>query len=79
MPGLGFPISWLISRPERVRRSDGVPIIMAAKHPWKVEFRILFRAMMQRRMLLVIPVAVNSFFYGGIAYTYLAQVSDSLP
>jgi hypothetical protein len=56
-----------------VRRSDGVPIIMAAKHPWKVEFRILFRAMLQRRMLLVIPVAVNSFFYGGIAYTYLAQ------
>ena len=49
-----------------------MPIILAAKHPWKVEFQILWKAMMQRRMLLVIPAAVNSFFYGGVAYTYLA-------
>jgi hypothetical protein len=56
---------------------------MAAKHPWKVEFRILWRGITQKRMLLVIPAAVsrvlglaksppltlqfNSFYYGGIA------------
>jgi hypothetical protein len=69
---LGFPVAWLISPPHKVVRSDGMPIILAAKHTWKVEFQILLRAMLKRRMLLVIPAAVNSFFYGGIAYTYLA-------
>ena len=69
---LGFPVSWLISPPHKVVRSDGMPIILAAKHPWKIEFKIMGRAFIQKRTLLVIPVAINSFFYGGIAYTYLA-------
>jgi hypothetical protein len=70
---VGFPISWLISKPSKVRRADGSPIMLAAKKPWRAEFQILWQAMTTRRMLLIIPVAFNSFFYGGIAYTYLAR------
>jgi len=70
---VGFPISWLISKPSNVRRADGSPIMLAAKKPWKAEFQILWQAATTRRMLLIIPVAFNSFFYGGIAYTYLAR------
>jgi hypothetical protein len=69
---LGFPISWLISSPHKVRRADGVPILLAAKRPIRVEMRVLYRAFMRPRMLLLVPIGFYSFFYGGVAYTYLA-------
>ena len=70
---IGFPISWLISSPEKVRRADGVPILLAAKRPIRTEMTVLYRAFKRPRTLLLLPIGFYSFFYGGVAYTYLAN------
>ncbi|OXG14844.1 membrane protein [Cryptococcus neoformans A2-102-5] len=70
---IGFPISFLISPPHKVRRSDGVPIVLAAKKPWKNEFLDLYRAIISPRMLLLMPIGFYSYFYGGVLSTYLTN------
>lgn len=70
---IGFPISFLISPPHKVRRSDGVPIVLAAKKPWKYEFLDLYRAIISPRMLLLMPIGFYSYFYGGVLSTYLTN------
>ncbi|TYJ55843.1 hypothetical protein B9479_003495 [Cryptococcus floricola] len=70
---LGFPISFLISPPHKVRRSDGVPILMAAKQPWKTEFINLYKAVISPRMVMLMPIAFYSYFYGGVLSTYLTN------
>lgn len=70
---VGFPVSWLISPPHRVRRADGVPIVMGAKKPWKAEFVALWHAIRDSRMLLLMPIAFYSYFYGGVLGVYLTN------
>ncbi|KAK8846878.1 hypothetical protein IAR55_005968 [Kwoniella newhampshirensis] len=70
---VGFPVSFLISPPHKVRRSDGVPIVLAAKQPWKIEFLNLARAIVAPRMLLLMPIGFYSYFYGGVLSTYLTN------
>lgn len=70
---VGFPISWLISPPHKVRRADGVPIVMGAKQPWKKEFRALHKGILDTKMMLLMPIAFYSYFYGGVLSTYLTN------
>ncbi|WWD00433.1 hypothetical protein V866_007346 [Kwoniella sp. B9012] len=70
---VGFPISFLISPPHKVRRSDGVPILLAAKQPWKTEFLLLWRCVTSKQMLLLAPIGFYSYFYGGVLSTYLTN------
>ncbi|WVQ84846.1 hypothetical protein IAT38_007003 [Cryptococcus sp. DSM 104549] len=70
---IGFPVSFLISPPHKVRRSDGVPILLAAKQPWRLEFITLIKAIIAPRMLLLMPIAFYSYFYGGVLSTYLTN------
>lgn len=50
-----------------------MPIMLAAKRPVRVEMKVLYRAFIRPRMLLLAPIGFYSFFYGGVAYTYLAN------
>ncbi|OCF32133.1 membrane protein [Kwoniella heveanensis BCC8398] len=70
---VGFPVSFLISPPHKVRRSDGVPIVLSAKRPWKDEFIDLGKAIIAPRMLMLMPIAFYSYFYGGVLSTYLTN------
>jgi hypothetical protein len=70
---VGFPVSLLISPPHKVRRADGVPIILAAKQPWRTELLALWRAIIHPRMLLLMPIGFYSYFYGGVLSTYLTN------
>ncbi|WVR07892.1 hypothetical protein IAU60_004935 [Kwoniella sp. DSM 27419] len=69
---VGFPVSFFIASPEKVRRSDGVPIILAAKKPLRVEMQLLWQAICHKRMLLLAPIAFYSYFLGGVMSTYLS-------
>lgn len=68
---VGFPVSFLISPPEKVTRSDGVPIVLAARKPIRAEMVLLWKAVIHPRMLLLTPIAFYSYFAGGTLSTYL--------
>ncbi|WVQ81636.1 hypothetical protein IAT38_003760 [Cryptococcus sp. DSM 104549] len=70
---IGFPVSLFIAPPEKVRRADGVPIILPARRPLRVEMALLWKAIIHRRMLLFMPIAFYSYFLGGVMSTYLAN------
>lgn len=69
---LGFPISFLISPANRVRKSDGAEIKLAPKLSWGEEFRLLGQAIMMKRNLLLGVYFFYSYFYGGVLGTYLS-------
>nr|XP_018261868.1 uncharacterized protein I303_06313 [Kwoniella dejecticola CBS 10117]OBR84026.1 membrane protein [Kwoniella dejecticola CBS 10117] len=70
---VGFPVSFFIVNPEKVRRADGVPIVMPAKRPIKQEMALLWKAIIHPRMMLFAPIAFYSYFLGGVMSTYLAN------
>jgi len=68
---LGLPIALLLSPAEKVWRKDGTKAITLKKATWGAEFRAVFKLMVSRRILLLLPAFFISYFYNGFMSTWL--------
>lgn len=69
---LAFPISWLISPSNKVKKADGTQVKLAPKQSWKEEFGLLWGTLTHKRTLCLAVYFFYSYFYGGVLGTYLA-------
>jgi MFS family permease len=68
---LGLPIALLLSPADRVWRKDGTKTVTIKKPTWGAEFKAVFRLMISRRILLLLPAFFISYFYNGFMSTWL--------
>lgn len=53
---LAFPISWLISPSDKVKKSDGTQVKLAPKRSWSDEFRLLWASLTHRRVSVQLSI-----------------------
>jgi MFS family permease len=68
---LGLPIALLLSPAEKVWRADGTKAVTIKKPSWGAEFKAVFKLMISRRILLLLPAFFISYFYNGFMSTWL--------
>lgn len=68
---LGLPIALLLSPAEKVWRKDGTKAVTIKKPSWSAEFKAVFKLMISRRILLLLPAFFISYFYNGFMSTWL--------
>jgi len=68
---LGLPIALLLSPAQKVWRKDGTKAITLKKDSWGAEFKAVFKLMISRRILLLLPAFFISYFYNGFMSTWL--------
>ena len=72
---LGAPFALLLSQPQDVVRSDGTPIPYMKKTSIAIEARAIWQQLLNKYMLLLIPVFLAGQFGTTYQYTYLASKS----
>ncbi|KAK7750883.1 hypothetical protein SLS62_007146 [Diatrype stigma] len=68
---LGLPIALCLSPAEKVWRRDGTRAVVTKEATWGGEFRAVFRLLVTRRILLLLPAFFISYFYNGFVSTWL--------
>ncbi|KAH6657086.1 major facilitator superfamily domain-containing protein [Truncatella angustata] len=68
---LGLPIALLLSPAEKVWRKDGTKVVVHKEPTWALEFKAVFRLLVSRRILLLLPAFFISYFYNGFLSTWL--------
>lgn len=63
LQALAAPISFLLSSPEKARRSDGSAIKVDDRTSAKTQFRQLWAAVTTRQIGLLLPIFFSSWFY----------------
>ncbi|KAK8035842.1 major facilitator superfamily domain-containing protein [Apiospora marii] len=66
-----LPLAFLLSPPEKTRRSDGSRIVVEARTTAREQLRQLWRTAASRQVGLLLPVFFSCWFYWGYASTYL--------
>jgi hypothetical protein len=63
LQALAVPISFAISSPEKVLRSDGSRIFVETKTPVRKQFQSLWKTISTRQIGLLLPIFFSSWFY----------------
>ncbi|KAK7968981.1 MFS general substrate transporter [Apiospora saccharicola] len=66
-----LPLAFLLSPPEKTRRSDGSRIVVEARTTAREQLRQLWRTATSKQVGLLLPVFFSCWFYWGYASTYL--------
>ncbi|KAK8055598.1 MFS general substrate transporter [Apiospora rasikravindrae] len=66
-----LPLAFLLSPPEKARRSDGSRIVVEARTTAREQLRQLWRTATTKQIGLLLPVFFSCWFYWGYASTYL--------
>lgn len=66
-----FPISFLLSSPDKVIRKDGSPVVVEERTTIKQQGKLLWRTVTSKQIGLLLPIFFASWFYWGYASTYL--------
>lgn len=70
---LGLPIALMLSPAEKVWRKDGTKAVTMKAVSWSAEFKAVFKLMISRRILLLLPAFFISYFYNGFMSTWLTS------
>ncbi|KAM0721539.1 hypothetical protein Q7P37_002464 [Cladosporium fusiforme] len=70
---LGLPIALLLSPGEKVWRKDGTRAVTFKQVSYAAEFKAVFKLMISRRILLLLPAFFISYFYNGFMSTWLTS------
>ncbi|GAA5895603.1 hypothetical protein JCM8208_005278 [Rhodotorula glutinis] len=65
------PVAFLVSGPEKVKRSDGSSITLPNQTSTKEQFRLLWRTVSSKKVGLLLPIFFASWFYWGLASSHL--------
>jgi MFS family permease len=68
---LGLPLALCLSPAEKVWRKDGTRVVTHKAATWGAEFKAVFRLLVSRRILLLLPAFFISYFYNGFLSTWL--------
>ncbi|KAK8136598.1 hypothetical protein PG984_004538 [Apiospora sp. TS-2023a] len=68
---LGLPIALCLSPADRVWRKDGTRVVVHKAPTWGGEFKAVFKLMVSRRIMLLMPAFFISYFYNGFLSTWL--------
>lgn len=70
---LGLPIALLLSPASRVWRKDHTKVIINRQPTYAAEFKAVWKQLVSRRILLLLPAFFISYFYNGYNSTFLTQ------
>jgi len=70
---LGLPIALLLSPASKVWRKDGTKVLINRQPTYAAEFKAMWKQLISRRILLLLPAFFISYFYNGYNSTFLTQ------
>ncbi|CZT44950.1 related to DUF895 domain membrane protein [Rhynchosporium secalis] len=70
---LGLPIALLLSPAEKVWRKDHSKVRIHRQPTYAAEFKAVWKQLISRRILLLLPAFFISYFYNGYNSTFLTQ------
>lgn len=70
LQALGPFVGLLLTSPDKVQRSDGVPVKLAVRHSAWYEIKAMTKLFFTRRFLLIIPLIVQAVYAEAVAFSF---------